>query len=74
MKTVSECTCQLHKHGEENVLNSFITTTVRTETGLNIMVSYSDLPKSCGYSFVIFYKTLKFCTLKHNSASIVLRL
>jgi hypothetical protein len=59
--------------GRGNVLNSFITTTVRTETGLNIMVSYSDLSKSCGYSFVIFYKTLKFCTLKHNSASIVLR-
>jgi len=74
MKTISECTCQLHKHGEKNVLNSVITTTVRTETGLNIMVGYFDLPKLCGYSFVIFYKTVKFCTLKHNSASIVIRL
>jgi len=68
MKTISECTCQLHKHGEKNVLNSFITTTVRRETSLNIMVSYFDLPESCGYNFTIFYKTLKFCTLKHNSA------
>jgi hypothetical protein len=73
MKTISECTCQLHKHGKKNVLNSFITTIVRTGRGLNIMVGYFDLPKSCGYTFVIFYKTLKFCTLKHKSASIVIQ-
>ena len=38
------------------------------------LVSYSDLPRSCGYSFAVFYKTLKFRTLKHNGASTVIRL